>query len=66
MEPQIKKGALVSALLGSSDLRRARWTYALALADSGSGARGGSPVVKLHANGRTFTRLVRHVEVISQ
>ena len=63
--PQIKKGALVRALLGSSE-RRPRWTVALAVADSGRGARGGSPFVKLHADGRTFTRLVRHVEVISQ
>jgi hypothetical protein len=65
MEPQIKKGALVRAVAGDGG-RLARWTYALAIADSGRGARGGSPFVELHADGRTFTRLVRHVEVITQ
>jgi len=61
--PQIKKGALVRSPVGWTG---SGWTYALALADSGRGGRGGSPFVKLHADGRTFTRLVRHVEVISQ
>jgi len=61
--PQIKKGALVRSPVGWTP---GGWTYALVLADSGRGARGGSPFVKLHADGRTFTRLVRHVEVISQ
>jgi hypothetical protein len=65
MEPQIKKGALVRCPFSETGLHNG-WTYALALADSGQGARGGSPFVRLHANGRTFTRLVRHVEVISQ
>ena len=62
--PQIKKGALVRARTAPG--RRPRWTYALAIADSGQGATGGSPFVNLHVNGRTITRLVRHVEVISQ
>lgn len=61
--PQIKKGALVRSPVGyTSD----GYTVAIVLADSAPGARGGSPFVKLHADGRTFTRLVRHVEVISQ
>ena len=61
--PQIKKGALVRSPAGWTD---DGYTIAVVLADSGRGARGGSPFVKLHADGRKFTRLVRHVEVISQ
>ena len=60
--PQIKKGALVRSPVGWTGNG---WAYAIVLADSGPGKRGGSPFVKLHADGRTFTRLVRHVEVIS-
>ena len=61
--PQIKKGALVRSPVVYTD---DGYTVAIVLADSGRGARGGSPFVKLHADGRTFMRLVRHVEVISQ
>ena len=60
--PQIKKGALVRSPVVYTD---DGYTIALVLADSGR-CWEGSPVVKLHADGRTFTRLVRHVEVISQ
>ena len=62
-DPQIKKGALVRSRPGSP---RGPWTTAVAVADSSTGPRGGTPTVRLHARGRTFLWFVRHVEVISQ
>jgi len=59
----IKKGALVRSL---PEFTRETWATAVAVEDSYVGTRGGTPVVRLYAAGRIFTRLVRHVEVISQ
>lgn len=61
--PAIKKGALVRSL---PEFTREAWATAVAVEDSYVGSRGGTPVVRLYAEGRIFTRLVRHVEVISQ